>query len=54
MRRRAKPTKPKVDAKLPIARKALKSEGSSVHDLDKHLAGALKRERRGGDFGARR
>src|SRR5712691_13446902 len=44
MRRRTKPTKPKVDAKPPIARKALKSEGSRVHDLDKHLAEAAKRE----------
>ncbi len=44
MRRRAKATKPKVDAKPPIAREVLKSEGSRVHDLDRHLAEAVKRE----------
>jgi len=44
MRRGAKPVKPKVEAKSPLARKSLKSEGSRVRDLEKHLAEALKRE----------
>jgi hypothetical protein len=44
MRRRAKPAKAKVEAKLPIARKSPKSEGSRVHDLEKRLAEALQRE----------
>src|SRR5713226_292202 len=44
MPRRAKLTKPKVDAKPAISREVLKSEGSRVHDLDRHLAEALKRE----------
>src|SRR5437667_232180 len=44
MRRRAKPSKPKVEAKAPVARKARKHEGSRVHDLEKRLAEALKRE----------
>ena len=44
MRRGAKPAKAKVEAKPSIARKARKSEGSRVHDLEKRLAEALKRE----------
>ena len=44
MRRGAKPAKAKVEAKPPGARKARTSEGSRVHDLEKHLAEALKRE----------
>src|SRR4029450_2105175 len=44
MRRRAKPANAKVEAKLPIARKSRKSEGSRVHDLAKRLAEALQRE----------
>jgi GAF domain-containing protein len=42
MRRGAKPAKAKVEAKLPVARKSRKSEGSTVHE--KRLAEALKRE----------
>jgi hypothetical protein len=38
MRRGAKPAKAKVEAKPSIARKARKSEGSRVHDLEKRLA----------------
>ncbi len=41
MRRGAKPAKAKVEAKPPIARKARKSEGSRVHDLEKRLTEAL-------------
>jgi GAF domain-containing protein len=44
MRRGTKPAKAKSEAKPPIARKALKSEGSRVHDLDRRLAEAVKRE----------
>jgi GAF domain-containing protein len=44
MRRGAKPAKAKVEAKLPVARKSPKDEGSRVHDLEKRLAEALKRE----------
>ena len=44
MRRGAKPAKAKVEAKPSIACKARKSEGSRVHDLEKRLAEALKRE----------
>src|SRR6266566_2784154 len=43
MRRRAKPSKPKVEAKPPVARKARKGEGSRVHELEKHLAETQKR-----------
>ena len=42
MRRGAKPAK--SDAKPPIVRKWRKSEGARVHDLEKRLAEALKRE----------
>src|SRR6266478_2837826 len=45
MRRRAKPTKPNVEAKPSVARKSLKNEGSRVHDLEKRLAESLERER---------
>ena len=44
MRRGAKPAKTKVEAKLPVAKKSLKSDGSRVRDLEKRLADALKRE----------
>jgi two-component system, NtrC family, sensor kinase len=44
MRRGAKPAKAKVAAKLPIARKSPRNEGSRVHDLEKRLAKALERE----------
>ena len=43
MRRRAKPSKLKVEAKPPVARKARKGEGSRVHELEKHLAETQKR-----------
>src|SRR4029453_16206346 len=36
--------KAKVDAKPPVSRRSRKSEGSSVHDLEKRLAEALRRE----------
>ncbi len=42
MRRGAKPAKAKVEAKPSVARKARKSEGSRVHDLEKRLAEALE------------
>jgi hypothetical protein len=44
MRRGAKPANAKVEANPPGARKARTSKGSRVHDLEKHLAEALKRE----------
>jgi signal transduction histidine kinase len=44
MRRGAKPEKAEVEAKPPVARKSRKNEGSRVHDLEKRLAAALKRE----------
>jgi signal transduction histidine kinase len=44
MRRRAKPSKAKVEAKAPAARKSLKNDGSKVRDLEKRLAEALERE----------
>ena len=44
MRRGAKPAKVKVEAKPRIARKARKSERSGVHELEKQLAEAQKRE----------
>ena len=44
MRRGAKPAKTKSEARLPVARKSLKSDGSRVRDLEKRLAEALKRE----------
>ncbi len=44
MRRGAKPGKTKVEPKLPVARKSLKSEGSRVRQLQKRLEEALKRE----------
>ena len=45
MRRGAKRAKPKVKAKPPAARKSPKNEGSNRHDLEKHLAESLERER---------
>src|SRR5690242_6854960 len=50
MRRRAKPTKAKVKAKPPIARKSRESERPRVHDLEKHLAEALEREKVTGEL----
>ena len=44
MRRGAKPAKAKADAKLPVARKPRKNEGSSDRQLEKRLAEVLKRE----------
>jgi signal transduction histidine kinase len=44
MRRGARPAKPKVEAKPPIARKSPKTEASRVRDLEKRLAEALERE----------
>jgi len=40
MRRDAKPGKAKVGAKLPVAPKSRKNEGSGVHDLETRLAEA--------------
>src|SRR5262249_19321240 len=42
MRRGATPTKAKVEAKPPIARKSPKTEDSSGHDLEKQLEEALR------------
>jgi signal transduction histidine kinase len=44
MRRGAKPTKAKVKAKPPLARRSPKDEGSRVHDLEKRLTEAVARE----------
>ena len=44
MRRRAKPAKAKVEAKLPDARKSRKDEESKIRELEKRLAEALERE----------
>ena len=44
MRRRAKPTKLKVEGKPPRARTSLKREGSRARDLEKRLAEALERQ----------
>src|SRR5262249_11171377 len=44
MRRGAKPAKAKVEAKIPVAKKPLKTESSRVRDLENRLAEALKRE----------
>ena len=44
MRPGAKPAKAKVEAKVPAARKSRKNEASRVHDLEKRLAEALRRE----------
>jgi hypothetical protein len=45
MRRRAKPAKPKVDAKLPVAHKSLRDEASKRRELEKRLAASLEREK---------
>ena len=45
MRRDAKPKKAKVEARPSAARKSREREGSTVHDLEKHLAEALEREK---------
>src|SRR5438876_1195789 len=44
MRRSAKPTKAKVEAKLPATRKPLRNADLRVRDLERRLAEALKRE----------
>jgi hypothetical protein len=44
MRRGAKPGKTKVKARLPVARKARKSDGSRVRGLEKRLAEALAQQ----------
>src|SRR4029450_8727908 len=44
MRRRAKPAKAKVKANLAATCKSLKSDGSKVRDLEKHLAEALEQQ----------
>src|SRR5262245_23025582 len=44
MRPRVKPAKAKVQAKIPVARKSPKNEGSRDRELEKRLAEALKRE----------
>jgi signal transduction histidine kinase len=44
MRRRAKPAKAKGEAKLPVARRSPKNEGSRVRDLEKRLAEALEQQ----------
>jgi signal transduction histidine kinase len=45
MRRGAKPTKPKVEAKPPAARTSLKNEGSRLRELEKRLTEALGHQR---------
>ena len=44
MRRRAKPAKAKVEARLPVTRKSRKNGAAPVRDLETRLADALKRE----------
>ncbi len=44
MRRRAKPAKTKVEAGLPVGLGSPENEGARVHDLEKRLTEALKRE----------
>jgi two-component system, NtrC family, sensor kinase len=44
MHQGAKPTKAKVEAKPPVARKSPKSDGAKLRDLEKRLAEALERE----------
>lgn len=44
MRRGAKPAKPTVEAKRPIAATSRKNEGSRIRDLETRLAKALERE----------
>jgi two-component system NtrC family sensor kinase len=44
MRRGAKPTKAKAEAKRPLARKASKEEAARVHELEKRLAEALDQQ----------
>src|SRR3989442_7529066 len=44
MRRGAKPTKPKVEAKPPVARKSLKNADSGVRDLEMRLTEALEQQ----------
>ncbi len=40
----AKPAKAKVEAKLPVARKSRKNDGTRVRDLEKRLAEALEQQ----------
>jgi len=44
MRRGAKPSKARVESKLPVAPKSRKNEGSRVRDLEKRLAEALDQQ----------
>ncbi|MGA9523843.1 MAG: GAF domain-containing protein, partial [Myxococcaceae bacterium] len=44
MRRGAKPTKAKAEAKFPVAKSSQSNESSRVRDLERQLADALKRE----------
>src|SRR6266851_3591604 len=46
MRRRAKPAKAKVEAKLPAARKSRNNQGSKVRDLEKRLRRETARRER--------
>jgi signal transduction histidine kinase len=50
MRRRAKPTRAEVEAKLRSARTSRTSEGPAVHDLEKRVAEALEREKATGEI----
>lgn len=47
------PAKPKARAKLPVARKSLRDQGSTVRDLEKCLAAAVEREAKARIRGAR-
>ena len=44
MRRSAKPAKTKDEAKLSVSRTASKNKGARARDLERRLAGSLKRE----------
>jgi GAF domain-containing protein len=44
MRRGAKPSKARVESKIPVAPKSRKNEGSRVRDLEKRLAEALEQQ----------
>ena len=50
MRRGAKPTKPKVEAKSPVARTSLKNHGSQVRNIEERLAENLEREKVTGEI----
>ena len=53
MRRRARPTKGKPAAKLPVARKSPKEPGGKVRDLQKRLEEALKLKTEAGGSGVK-